>query len=271
MPDLLVLFALLSALGICAGFMAGMLGIGGGIILVPGIYYILSFLGFAQENGMHVAVATSLAVIVPTGLSSARAHWKKKAVEFALVRKIGAGIIGGAIAGSAIADFMDGNTLKGFFASLLMALALVMFFELGKKNMSSKKLGNLHHIIAGFIIGTISTLIGIGGATMSIPYMNLSGVPIRKSVGTASALGVVIAIPASIGLIISGLNEDNLPPFNLGYVNLLAFGSIAVFSVLMAPVGAKIAHVIPVKFLRRIFAVFMVIVSIRMFLELSGR
>jgi uncharacterized membrane protein YfcA len=264
MQEIITLIPFFALLGVCAGLMAGALGIGGGIILVPGIYYILSSLGYPAEINMHVAVGTSLGVIVPTGFSSARAHYLRNGVRTDLVLRISPGIVAGVIAGAVIADYMPGALLKSIFALALIFLAIIMVSRPDRLLQFDKEPGSFVNAITGSFIGFLSALMGIGGATMSVPYMTCFGIPIHKAVGTAAALGLVISVPGAAGYIITGLDESALPPFTIGYVSVPAWAMIAPLSVLMAPQGAKLAHSLPVELLRRIFAAFMVLVAMRM-------
>lgn len=258
------LIPFLAVLGIIVGLLAGMLGIGGGVVLVPGLYFALSSLGYSPDVNMHVAVGTSLAIIVPTGLSSAGAHWKRGAVRKELVVRIGIGIVVGAVAGSVTADFMSGETLKAVFALALMALAGIMLTNPARFSIMTEEPRLPWSALAGSGIGFLSTLMGIGGATISVPYMSVCRVPIREAVGTAAALGLVISVPAAAGFVLTGLDEAGLPPYSLGYVNGLAWLAVAPLSVLFAPLGAKIAHALPVGRLRKIFALFVLLVALRM-------
>ena len=261
---------MLFALGGAAGFLAGLLGVGGGIVLVPGLFFILTLaqeqLGFDPAHIMHICVGTSLAVIVPTGFSSARAHHKRGAVDFGLVRRIGVGVVVGVIIATYIANGLDGDRLKMIFASALPIFAGLMI--IGRKKFEAdaedEKPKNIQNRIAGVFIGFVSSLIGIGGATLSVPYMSMNGVTMHRAVGTASALGLVISVPAAIGFMVIGAGQANLPPFSIGYVNLLAWACIIPVSVLIAPLGARVAHNIQVKPLKIGFAIFMILVALNM-------
>ena len=259
-----MLLALMITLGGVAGFLAGLLGIGGGIVLVPGLYFVFKYLGFDPDLMMHVAVGTSLAIIIPTGLSSARAHWKKAGVRFDLVRRIGIGIGIGVVIGTLIADRVSGETLKLVFACALVFFAGLMQINPERFRLRDDVPPQPIPLLAGSIIGTLSTLMGIGGATMNVPFMALNGVSMHRAVGTASALGPLIAIPGAIGFILIGWNHSGLPPLSLGFVNLLAAAVIVPVSVTVAPYGARVAHAVSVKSLRRVFSIFMIIIAIKM-------
>lgn len=259
-----MLAAFLLALGGVAGFLAGLLGIGGGVVLVPGLYFGLKYMGFESGALMHVAVGTSLAVIIPTGLSSARAHWKRGAVRLDLVRQIGPGILLGVAAGTVIAGYTPEAGMTLLFAFALSALAVVMVVNPARFSPFADMPRRLWMGVSGVVIGVFSSLMGIGGATISVPWLALCRVPMHTAVGTASALGLVIAIPAALGFILIGWSVPGLPPFSLGYINFLAWPLIIPASVLAAPWGARLAHNVSVERLRIFFAVFLVVIALRM-------
>lgn len=264
--ETLTLLIFYIALGACAGFLAGLLGVGGGIVLVPGLFYIFRSMMW-PEITMHMAVGTSLAVIVPTGFVSAYAHWKKSAVDFDLVWRIGIGVVAGAVTGSVLANHLSGESLKMIFACAIVVLAFVMTSNPARFSFYKEVPGQPWSSLAGFVIGGISSLIGVGGATLSVPYMSMCQVPIHRAIGTASALGLVIAVPASLGFIVIGLDEPGRLPHSLGFVNMNAWASIVIVSAVCAPCGAWLAHKVPVNILRKVFAAFMVIVALRMWFE----
>lgn len=267
-PDLVLLILAMLLLGGCAGFLAGLLGVGGGIILVPGLYMIFAkmqpILGFEAGHMMHTAVGTSLAIIIPTGLSSAYAHRRKDAIDFKLVFDLGIGVLIGVFVTTGIVNDISGDSLKMIFAAMLLVLAGIMLanpsrWHLHRNIPSQPFVGG-----AGVIIGALSSLIGIGGASLSVPYMTLHNVPMHRAVGTASALGIVISLPAAAGFICAGIGENNLLPYSIGYINVLAWLCIIPSSTLLAPMGAKVAHGVSVTRLRRFFAIFMILVSLNM-------
>ena len=264
----LIFIVSFAVLGVIAGFLAGLLGVGGGIVIVPGLLLIFQALGFSSESLMHVCVGTSLALIIPNGLMSARSHHQKGAVDFALVRSIGFGIVAGVILASVIADYFSGRVLQMIFACVIVLLALVMVsnparFEIFKAMPARPWPG-----VAGGVIGLVSSLIGIGGGTLSVPFMSACRVPIHKAIGTAAALGVVIAVPGTIGFILIGLGEPGRPPFSFGYVNLLAWALILPTSLLAVKAGVWAAHKAPVELMRKVFAGFMVVVAVKLWLDI---
>ena len=262
-----ILIPLLIILGLAAGFMAGLLGIGGGIILVPGIYFLFKTLGYSETVLMHLAVGTSLAIIIPTGFSSARAHFKRGAVIFDLVKHIGPGIVLGVVAGTIIANLLSGHELTLLFAIALVCFSLLMQIPPKVREDSAHAIGQARGTIGGFFVGALSSLMGIGGATLNVPFMTLNGIGIHNAVATASALGPFIALPGTIGFAVIGWDAAGLPPFSLGYINLLAFALIAPISFLAAPYGAAAAHKVSVAALRRIFSAFLILVALKMMWE----
>lgn len=261
------LFVILGLLGAACGFLAGLLGVGGGLVLVPGLLFVFHFLGYEAASITHVCVGTSLCSIVFTGGASARAHWKRRSVDVILVVRIGAGIILGAALGSMLAAFIDGVALMMVFASALIVLAGLMVSDLSKLRLPQVMFSHTGNIVAGIITGTFSTLVGIGGGTLNVPYMHAGGKDLRHAIGTASALGILIAIPASIGFMIIGWDVSGRPPFSLGYVNVGVLAVILPVSVMFAPLGARLAHSIDTGRLRMGFAAFIVVVSVKLWFE----
>ncbi|MGB0920944.1 MAG: sulfite exporter TauE/SafE family protein [Alphaproteobacteria bacterium] len=268
LSTLLPVIAALLATGAAAGFLAGLLGVGGGIIVVPVLYYLFEIVGVSPDISMHLAVGTSLATIVPTSIASARSHQRNGAVDDALLRLIGPAIIGGVLLGALIAAMVSGRTLTGVFAVVALLVALNMAFGRENWQISANLPGRTGTSAMGLIIGAFSSMMGIGGGTLSVPFLTLFGHPVHKAVGTAAAIGFLIAVPGTIGFVVSGWTVEGLPAFAVGYVHLLGFALIVPASVLMAPYGARVAHGLDRKLLSRIFALFLALTSIRMFISL---
>lgn len=262
--DWIILSCLLAALGLFSGFLAGLLGIGGGVVLVPGLYFLFSYLGFDSSVLMHVAVGSSLAIIVPTGLSSVNAHMKRGCVDFNLFKNIGSGIFIGAILGALWAGTLSTESLKIFFACTSVVLAALVVFNLEKYLNFERGVYQPFTGFFGFLFGVVASLMGIGAASLSVPYMTICRVDIRRAIGTASALGLTVSIPAAVVFIVSGWGEALRPPMSLGYINIPAWAIITLAAVLSAPLGARVAHSIPVTLVRNYFAVFMVVVAVKM-------
>ncbi len=256
---------MMMGLGIIGGFLAGLLGIGGGLITVPGLYFCLSKLGYDNDVIMHVAIGSSLAMIIFTGTSSALAHYKKKSVDLKIFKIWSIGIILGTILGSYISASLEGSDLKNVFASITLLIACYMFFFKKKEGALEKELKNYIGVILGVIIGGISAIMGIGGALVAVPLMRFKGVQMQRAVGTASSMGVVIAVFGTLSYIINGMNVDNLPPYSIGYVNIVAVLLVASMSMIFAKLGAKASHLINPNILHYIFSGFILLVSIYMF------
>lgn len=260
-----VLLPLLIFLGLLSGFLAGLLGIGGGIVLVPGLYFLFKTLGYDPGLLMHLAVGTSLAIIIPTGIISARSHNRRGAVRWDVVRKIGPGLVAGVVAGTVTASHVGGDSLTVIFAVALIGLAILM--QLPPIQKENADLKQPLATIGGLGVGWLSSLMGIGGATLNVPFMTMHGISIHRAVGSSSALGPFIALPGAIGFMVIGWNITGLPPFSWGYVNLLAMLLIVPFSMLSAPFGVRAAHSLPVDKLRVVFAFFVFTVAIKMGVE----
>jgi len=266
--EIATLLLAMAAVGACAGFLSGLLGIGGGIVLVPGVFYIFQSLGYDPTYLMHVAVGTSLSVIIPTGFFSARTHYRKKAFVKENFIRIGSGIVVGTVFGTIAASYADGVMLKLVFAIALSILALSMVFDLKRFTLMQKLPARPLTETFGVATGMVSSLVGIGGATFNVPFQVMTSTPIHKAVGTSSALGILIAIPAAIGFVLIGWGHEGLPPLSLGYINMLAWVAIVPFSILCAPLGATCTHCLSVKHLRILFAGFMVFVMFKLWFDL---
>lgn len=244
----------LALLGLGTGFLAGLLGIGGGMMMVPFITIILSGRGVSPNLAVKMAIATSMATILFTSVSSVRAHHKRGAVRWDLVRGLAPGILlGGAVASLGVFTLLKGSWLALFFAAFVSFSATQMFLD--KKPAPTRQVpGTAGLIGAGGVIGFLSGLVGAGGGFVSVPFMTWCNVAIHNAVATSAALGFPIALANVVGYVIGGQEVQNLPPYSFGYIWLPALGVIASCSVLTAPLGARAAHTLPVKQLKRVFA-----------------
>lgn len=250
----ITLILILLAMGAGGGFAAGLLGIGGGMVLVPFITMIFTSHGFPPEHIVHMAIATSLATILFTSISSVRAHHKHGAVIWRIVAMLAPGIVAGAWVGPWIAKQMNTTVLSVFFGIFVAASATQML--VGKKPAGSRELpGTAGMFAAGGVIGVIAGLVGAGGGFLSVPFMTWCNVRIHNAVATSAALGFPIALAGTLSNIWFGMGTPGLPEYSLGFIYLPALAGIAVASVVMAPVGARAAHRMPVDQLRRVFAV----------------
>lgn len=255
------------ALGAFTGFLAGLFGIGGGLIFVP----LLSALFAAQQLGdsLHLALGTSMATILYTAAASARAHHQHGAVDFQIVRHLTPGLLLGTGLGALAARHIAPASLSGFFAVFMLYVATQMW--LAFKPTAARPLPKRAGLTAvGMVIGTISSLVSIGGGTLSVPFMLYHNVPLRHAIGTSAALGVPIALGGTLGYIAIGLHQTDLPAHSLGFVYLPALGLLMLGSVFTAPLGAKAAHRLPLKPLRRAFAVLLLILAGKMAWQAMG-
>lgn len=252
--------------GSLAGVLAGLLGIGGGLVIVPMMVFTLSWQNIPGEMVMHLALGTSMASIMFTSVSSFRAHHKRGAVHWDVVRKIVLGIFTGTFLGSSIASRMGTSSLKAFFVLFLYYVSVQMLVN-RKPKPSRQVPGHAGMFGVGNVIGVVSALVGIGGGTLSVPFMVWCNLPVHHAIGTSAAIGFPIAIAGTIGYIFNGWNVLNLPPLSLGYVYLPGVFGIACASVLTAPLGVKLAHRLPVDRLKRVFAILLLLVGTRMLIS----
>jgi uncharacterized membrane protein YfcA len=264
----LILVALVT--GAVAGTLAGLLGVGGGIVIVPALYHVFPLLGIDESVRMHLAVGTSLATIILTSIMSARAHAHRGAVDRDLLLVYAPGIVIGVLVGAFLGARARGELLVLIFASIALLVALDMAFRRQTVHLARAPLRGLPAHIIGFFIGGFSAVMGIGGGTFSVPAFTLMSVPVHRAVGTAAAVGLIISIPGGLGFMWTGLGNPHLPPGSLGYVSLPAFAAIIPGTMLSAPLGARIAHAISARTLRGAFAVFLFLTSARMFYSVLG-
>ncbi len=252
-------------MGGVAGMMAGLLGIGGGALIVPVLVIVFEGQGVNPEVIMHSALGTSLATIVFTAISSITAHHRRGAVDWAIFRRIAPGIVAGTLLGSAVADALSSRVLQMMFVVFMFAVAAQMSRGTMTTAAHARHLpGRVGMSIAGGIIGIASALFGIGGGSMSVPFMTWCGVAAKRAVATSAAIGLPIAVSGAVGYIVTGWSTPGLPPYSVGYVALPAFAGIVVASALAAPFGARLAHRLSDAMLRRIFALFVALLSLRM-------
>lgn len=268
LTEMALLVAALAAVGCLSGFLAGLLGVGGGIVIVPALFYVFDFLDIDESIRAHLAVGTSLATIIPTSIISLRAHHKRDSVDIGLLKSWAPAVAIGVFIGVVIAAWIDGSALTGIFGVVaLIVCAHMMFTPEGARLRDDLPRQPWRSFIA-LVIGTLSTLMGIGGGTLSVPILSLFNFPLRRAIGTAAAIGLIIAIPGTIGFAINGWQAEDLPPFSLGYVSLLGFAAIVPSSLALAPWGARAAHAIKVGLLRKAFATFLGATGAKMVLTL---
>ena len=263
-----ILFALVMALtAIPVGFSAGLFGIGGGLISVPVLFYIFGALGLSNDYLMHLAVGTSFAIIVPTSISSVLAHHKFKAVDFNIVKTYGLYAILGAILGTIFASTLKTEQLILFFVIVTFFLGIYLIFLKEKKIEKNLNFKTHYKIFFGFISGFVSAPMGIGGAIMNVPVLKFFGFRINRAIGSAAAVGFLIATTASIGFLITGNYKEINAPLSIGFINIPAFLIFVPITIFMAKLGARTVHNIDKKLITRLFGLFNLLVSTRLFFE----
>ncbi|MBT8079102.1 MAG: sulfite exporter TauE/SafE family protein [Gammaproteobacteria bacterium] len=267
MNELLLLALAMLAAGGVAGLLAGLFGIGGGVVVVPIMELALAFFGVDAAIRMHIAVATSLAIIIPTSVSSTRAHHAHGAVDFELVKRWAFLVLVGSIAGTFVADSVHGRVLSGVFAVFAFAVALKLIFQDGNKAVTTAVPRNAAVLAIPFAIGVLSSMLGIGGGTISVMVMTMFGLPIHRAVGTAALFGLVISLPGTLSYVYLGFGDARLPPYSIGYISLVGFALVAPMTVMAAPLGARLAHGLSQKALRLAFGAFLLAAAARMFYQ----
>ena len=260
--------ALLLVIGAFAGVLAGLLGVGGGIILVPAFFYTFSALGYDSPQLMQMCLATSLATIIVTSIRSVMAHHKKGAVEWQILRQWAPGIVVGAIVGVLVASSLRSQALQAIFGGLAILVGLYMSFGKSQWRLGTQMPTGPFRWSVSPMVGFLSVLMGIGGGSFGVPVMTLFGVPIHRAVATAAGFGVIIAVPSVIGFLF--VDIEVAPPFSIGAVNFAAFGLIVAMTLITAPWGAALAHRMDPKPLKRVFGVFLILVALNMLRKAAG-
>ena len=264
--ELIQLVVLLAAAGVAAGVLAGLLGVGGGIVLVPVLDLAFGAAGVPESVRMHLAVGTSLASIVPTALSSARAHWRRSGIDTSVALSWSPAIAAGASLGAWLASRVGGGVLSMVFAVVALAAGLRMIFGVDvSAEGRDRGAARPRWWPLPVLIGTVSSMMGIGGGTLSVPALSALGLSVHRAVGTSAWLGLWIALPAALGFAWLGRGSAGLPPFSVGHVNLLALAVLLPATVLAAPLGAKVAHSLTRRQLAVAFGVFLLVSALRMF------
>ncbi|UWR14116.1 sulfite exporter TauE/SafE family protein [Sulfitobacter sp. M368] len=272
MPEtalLLQMALMLMAIGAFAGVLAGLLGVGGGIVLVPAFFYAFQTLGYDGPQLMQMCLATSLATIIVTSLRSVHSHNKKGAVDWQILRSWAPGIVIGAIIGMLLVAQLRSGTLQAIFGALALIVGLYMGFGRAEWRLGQAMPTGLLRAALSPSVGFLSVLMGIGGGSFGVPLMSLFNTPIHRAVATAAGFGVLIAVPSVIGFLFVDM-QSGKPPLTLGAVNLVAFAIIIAMTLITAPLGVRLAHAMDPKPLKRVFAVFLVLVAINMLRKALG-
>jgi uncharacterized membrane protein YfcA len=266
--DLITLIMVLAVSATISGFMAGLLGVGGGIIMVPALYYAFETLSFDPSTIMHLSLGTSLAIIIPTSIMSTKTHMKYNAVDFKLIKSFGIFVVIGILLGTFFASNLDTPRLVLIFSIFAFCVGLFFIFFREKLGENPKDIPFQIKSFIGTCIGFVSVPLGIGGGSISVPFMRLFGYSIQNAIGTSAAIGFLISVTGAVSMAFSGLVFDSVnSPLSIGYVNIPGFLVFVPVTMLMAPVGARLVHRIEKKLLSRIFGCFLIIISIKSFIE----
>ena len=247
---------------VVAGFFAGFFGIGGGIITVPCLFYIFGAIGIDKSFVMHLAVGTSFAIIVPTAMMSVFTHYKHKAVDFGVLKTYGIFVVIGVVIGSFFAASMETKSLVLFFSIIIYLLAINLIF-LKDKTKIKLKFNLFQRTVLGFIVGFVSSLMGIGGAIMNVPILKFVGYSINKAIGSAASIGFLIAVFGCLGFLISGIFIKTNIPLSIGFINVPAFLIFIPITILMAKAGATAVHKIKREIIAKLFGLFLIIIASR--------
>lgn len=273
LPDttlLIQMLGLLAVIGAFAGVLAGLLGVGGGIVLVPAFFYTFQTLGYGGPQLMQICLATSLATIIVTSVRSVLSHHKKGAVEWAILRGWAPGIAVGAVLGVLVAASLRSTTLQGLFGVIGVMIGLYLGFGRAHWRLGNAMPGGWRRRVLSPLVGFFSTLMGIGGGSFGVPLMSLYGVPIHRAVATAAGFGVTIALPSVIGFLFLTIDPAHRPPLTIGAVNLVAFAVVIAMTLITAPWGVRLAHATDPRRLKRVFAVFLTLVALNMLRKSLG-
>lgn len=265
--EFLQFLILLLITGIFSGLIAGLLGVGGGLIVIPVVFYILDYYGFSMDIIMHVAIASSLGVISITSLSSIYAHYKLKNIEVNVVKKWFIGVVAGSVFGAILASSINGNVLVIIFGVIASTVAISMFLNINIVLAKDIPQNFFLNNFISFLIGFFSVLIGIGGGSFSVPTLTAFGKNIHRAVGTSASIGFLIALPGFIIYVSTGWEVEGIPRYSLGYVNLPIVLAVACISVLTAPLGAKLSNKANKKTLKKIFAIFLLCICISLVID----
>ena len=266
--DLMTLIMVLAVSATISGVMAGLLGVGGGIIMVPALYYAFETLSFDPSTIMHLSLGTSLAIIIPTSIMSTKTHMKYNAVDFKLIKSFGIFVAIGILLGTFFASNLDTPRLVLIFSIFAFCVGLFFIFFREKLGENPRDIPFQIKSFIGTCIGFVSVPLGIGGGSISVPFMRLFGYSIQNAIGTSAAIGFLISVTGAVSMAFSGLVFDSVnSPLSIGYVNIPGFLVFVPVTMLMAPIGARLVHRIEKKLLSRIFGCFLIIISIKSFIE----
>ncbi len=265
--QLIFIVTLMTASAVIVGFIAGLFGIGGGLIMVPILFYVFSFVGIEQAFVMHLALGTSFSIIIPTSIISTITHMKFKAVDFGIVKTFGLFVVIGVVFGTIFAVSLKTSSLVLLFSIMTMIFAIYFLIEKEKINPIPRQINLIYKVICGFLSGFLSAPMGIGGGVFNVPIFKIFGYPIKVAIGSSAAIGFLTALIGAIGFAVSGKYLNINVPLSLGFVNIPTFLIFVPITSFMAKIGAKTVHKVNKRFLGKIFGVYLFIVACRLFFE----
>ena len=265
--QIIFILTIMAASAVVTGFMAGFFGIGGGLIMVPILFYIFSFAGIEQAFTMHLALGTSFSIIIPTSIISTMTHMKFKAVDFSIVKTFGAFVAIGVVFGTVFAVSLKTSSLVLFFSIMTMLFSLYFLTAKEKINPKPRKINLIYRVICGFLSGFLSAPMGIAGGVINTPVLKMFGYPIKVAIGCSAAVGFVIALIGAIGFAISGSYLNINVPLSLGFVNIPTFLIFVPITMFMAKIGAKTVHKFDKRLIGKLFGIYLFIVSCKLFYE----
>ena len=265
--QIIFVVTVMAASAVVVGFMAGLFGIGGGLIMVPVLFYVFSFVGIERTIVMHLAVGTSFSIIIPNSIISTITHMKFKAVDFSIVKTFGAFVVIGVVLGTIFAVSLKTSNLILFFSIMTMFFAIYFLMEKEKINTGPKEINLIYRVICGFLSGFLSAPMGIGGGVFNTPIFKMFGYPINIAIGSSAAIGFLIAVIGAIGFAVSGSYFNINVPLSLGFVNVPAFLIFVPITTFMAKIGAETVHKVDKRLIGKLFGIYLFIVACRLFYE----
>jgi len=265
--QIIFIVTVMFASAVATGFMAGFFGIGGGLIMVPILFYIFSFAGIEQAFIMHLALGTSFSIIIPTSIISTITHMKFKAVDFSIVKTFGVFVAIGVVCGTVFAVSLKTSSLVLFFSIMTMIFSLYFLTAKEKINPTPRKINLIYRVVCGFLSGFLSAPMGIAGGVINTPVLKMFGYPIKVAIGCSAAVGFVIALIGAIGFVVSGSYLNIKVPFSLGFVNMPTFLIFVPITMFMAKIGAKTVHKFDKRLIGKLFGIYLFIVSCKLFYE----
>ena len=265
--QIIFIVTILAASAVVVGFMAGLFGIGGGLIMVPVLFYVFSFVGIEQTFVMHLALGTSFSIIIPTSIISAITHMKFKSVDFSIVRTFGVFVMIGVVLGTILAVSLKTSSLILLFSIMTMIFAMYFLMEKEKIDPIPRQINLIYRVICGFLSGFLSAPMGIGGGVFNVPIFKMFGYPINVAIGSSAAIGFLTALIGAIGFAVSGSYLNVNVPLSLGFVNIPTFLIFVPITSYMAKIGAKTVHKVDKRLLGKLFGIYLFIISCKLFYE----